>query len=472
MLIRRLMSKSASTKKVALVLNSGSSSIKFGVFELSLQKEVRATSLLKGQVERIGSVEARLEYTVAGERKSSAEPGVTDHGRALEVIEKLLNDKKVQVVGHRVVHGGTLSAPALINEQTLQTIEECTPLAPLHNPPALKGIRKARDVFKCAHVAVFDTAFHATMAPETYNYALPKHLKLRRYGFHGTSYLSVVSKLPSKYRNVIIAHLGNGASMCCVRDGKCVDTTMGLTPLEGLVMGTRCGDIDPGIVAYLQRELSYTPAQVDTLLNKQSGLLGLSGVSADMREIKEAARRGNPDAQLARAVYIERIRKYLGSYLVKLQQVDAVVFTAGVGEHDAELRAAVCANLDHLGIAIDPLLNQKTDDVFDVSAKFARTKVLVVKTNEEEAIALQAAEVAELFQQEVRLEKETLKKQLQTQMKPQPSGSLVPPFNSRGIYVDGVGPTAGEEVGLLYQVLPYGVRLGYSGPLRTRTIVN
>jgi len=515
-------------KKLALVLNSGSSSIKFGLFELRLEKSVvRASSILGGQVERIG-VEARLSYDKQQKKHASLEPTATDHERALQLIGNLLSTEGlsggVEVVAHRVVHGGSSSAPALLDEEAIETIKKCTPLAPLHNPPALRGIASAKKLFpQCPHVAVFDTAFHATMKPETYSYAVPKKLGIRKYGFHGTSYASVVSKVKEKFprfTNLVVAHLGNGASMACVSNGECVDTTMGLTPLEGLVMGTRCGDLDAGVVAYMQRELGYSVDEVDRLLNKQSGLLGLSGVSSDMREVKDAARAGNDDAILARKVYVERVRKYLGSYVVKLGgKVDAIAFTAGVGEHDADLRADVCANLEALGIALDPLLNanpfkesvgrhsaKNNDDddhlrrgtkedatreeeesspprtsvgggVFDVSAKFSSTKVLVVKTNEEERLALEAAEVARLFEEEKRLVAEAKKTKALEEAKAlgekqrtsrslfeERKDGVFAPFNSRGLYVDGVGPTAGEEVGLLYQLLPYGARLGYFRP--------
>ena len=472
---------------MALVLNSGSSSIKFDVFSLSTaQRRVKAESLLGGQVERIGtgSDPQVCFFEKDGSPKCVADPSATDHSSALKAIAKLLDEKKllgrVEVVGHRVVHGGSeFSKPAIIDEETLAAIERCAPLAPLHNPPALSGVQSARERFPdCPHVAVFDTAFHASMPAESYNYALPKEVRdkgVRKYGFHGTSYAYTVSKIKEKYptlKNLIIAHLGNGASMACIAGEQgCIDTTMGFTPLEGLVMGTRCGDLDAGVSAYLQRQFDYSFNEVDTLLNKQSGLLGLSGVSSDMRQVKEAALKGDEGAILARKVYVERIRKYLGAYIVKLQgSVDAIVFTAGVGEHDAELREAVCSNLENLGIAVDPLLNADANEgVCDVSAKFAKTKVIVSKTNEEEAIALQAAEATGLFREDLKQEARAQKEEFLTstsvsQETISATKTTFAPFKSRGLYVDGVGPTAAEEVGLLYQLMPHNLKVGYFRP--------
>uniref|UniRef100_A0A7S3JS71 Probable acetate kinase n=1 Tax=Aureoumbra lagunensis TaxID=44058 RepID=A0A7S3JS71_9STRA len=407
----------SASEKYALVLNSGSSSIKYGVFELKKENEVNAKSVLSGQVEKIGkSVEGGQLFTVKNEetgKKDIKKVEASDHAAALECIATVLKEKGFEsgmdVVGHRVVHGGAdFSEPALVNEKTLACIEKNVPLAPLHNPPALLGLRSAMTKFSsCPHVAVFDTAFHASMPPESFTYAIPYQLyekySIRRYGFHGTSYAYVSQQVIKSYPNIrsmIICHLGNGASMCCIKDGKCLDTTMGLTPLDGLMMGTRSGDIDAGLHIFLHRELGKSPAEIDTILNKQSGLIGLSGISSDMREVLAAAESGNARAILARKVYIERIRKYLGAYLIKLRgKCGAIVFTAGVGENDSDLRAQVCSGLETFGISLDSSRNYaKSDSILhDIGSATSVLKILVAATNEEQAIALHSASLANLF---------------------------------------------------------------------------
>merc|ERR1719454_2255712 len=325
-----------------------------------------------------------------------------DHSFALKKVTELLTGaggmvkqvSDIKVVGHRVVHGGDkFSTPAIVDATTESEIEKCVTLAPLHNPANLSGIRAARESFPSAkQVAVFDTAFHATMPPDAYRYAIPKELytkeHIRRYGFHGTSYKYVSGAAaealgqPLEDLNMIICHLGNGCSMACLKNGHVVDTTMGLTPLEGLVMGTRSGDVDGGVFTFLCEHLGMKPKDVDTLLNKKSGMLGISGMS-DMRDNIKAAAEGNPEAALARAVYCQRIRKYIGSFLVKLNgDLDALVFTAGVGENDKGLREMVCEGLMPLGIDIDPAKNQQIQGkLAEVQSRESRVKIMVVPTN-------------------------------------------------------------------------------------------
>jgi len=316
----------------------------------------------------------------------------------------------IKVVGHRVVHGGeAFSAPAVVDDEVYFKIERMSFLAPLHNPANLTGIRMAKTLFPhCKHVAVFDTAWHATMPPESYRYAIPKELyekhHLRRYGFHGTSYKFVTAKAaeflgwPLADLNMIVCHLGNGASMACVKGGRCIDTTMGLTPLEGLVMGTRSGDVDPGVFSHLSGQLGMTPKEVDTLLNKKSGLLGVCGMS-DMRNILEAAEKGDEDASLARALFVERVCKYLGAFMVKLEgHVDALVFTGGIGEAGFGIRRLACHGLSYLGIEMDLAKNASMQGLGEVQSASSRTKILVVPTDEELSIALQSVEKVGLLQ--------------------------------------------------------------------------
>lgn len=373
---------------------------------------------------RIGEVESDVKFKSSDASKAGiyeAAETIADHSIGISRIVALLEEHGfigashdtdrggLCVVGHRIVHGGQdFEAPAVIDTEAEAAIEKNIPLAPLHNPAGLLGVRVARQkLAHVPHVAVFDTAFHSTMPPESYRYALPKELYdqhgIRRYGFHGTSYGYVLRQVApfcdeQVAPSLIIFHLGNGASAACVKHGKCVDTTMGLTPLEGLMMGTRSGDVDAGVFSFMCRELKKTPDEVDAILNKKSGLLGTSGVSLDMRAVKQAAEAGNEDAGLSRSMYIERIRKYLGAYLVKLDgQCDAVVFTAGVGENDSDLRERVCRNLDILGLAIDPERNcakATNDGPREISTGNSRIKIFVAPTNEEQSIAIQAVEAA------------------------------------------------------------------------------
>lgn len=371
---------------LALVLNAGSSSLKFQIIDTD-SRECR----FKGQVERIG---------IDGLTHSDA---VTQMN--LQISNANIELGEIQVVGHRVVHGGNLfKQSTLLDAHVVESIEKLIPLAPLHNPAHLIVIKELmKQLPDVPHVAVFDTAFHSTMPEEAFTYALDRQVaekfEVRRYGFHGSSHKYVTNE-SAKFLNknvsetsLIICHIGNGASVTAIRNGKSVDTSMGMTPLEGLVMGTRTGDIDAGILFHLAREADFSIAELDELVNKKSGLLGLAG-SADMRQVRESAEAGNKSAQLARAIYAYRIRKYIGAYMTLLPHLDAVVFTAGVGENDADLREAAIKPLQHLGLHLDADLNSvSANQAREVSAPETRIKVLVVPTNEELEIALESAQL-------------------------------------------------------------------------------
>lgn len=386
-----------------LVLNSGSSSIKFRLFDMA-DRSGRAW----GYVDRIGEAESRVVLTLgAGEPGSGTdETGpVHDHAAGFERIAAalehagVLEDQPLDAVGHRVVHGGeSFSEPAVIDESVLATIRENIPLAPLHNPANMVGIEVARERFRgVPQVAVFDTAFHQTMPEFAYRYAVPDSLyrrhRVRRYGFHGTSHRYVRARVAEHLGrqlddlNAVILHLGNGASATAVREGRSVDTSMGLTPLEGLIMGTRSGDVDPALHAFLARNAGLSLDEIDALLNRDSGLKGLCG-SNDLREIHKQAEAGDKAAALALDMYCYRIRKYLGAYTAVLGRVDAIAFTAGVGENDARIRERCCQDLGHLGIDIDPALNAAAaGGIAPIHAPSSRVAILVVATNEELQIA-------------------------------------------------------------------------------------
>lgn len=367
------------------VVNSGSSSIKYQLIDVASGEAV-----LAGTLERIG------------------EPGgdAPDHTSGMRaVLDSLGPDAQIAAVGHRVVHGGArFTAPTLITDEVSAAIEELSALAPLHNPANLAGVVAARTVLPAVpHVAVFDTAFHQSMPPEAYTYAIDRETAerygVRKYGFHGTSHQFVAQRAaevlgrPIDELKVIVLHLGNGASVTAVDGGRSIDTSMGLTPLQGLVMGTRSGDLDPAVLVHLHRVAGLSVDELDTLLNKRSGLLGLTG-RGDMRDVTEAAAGGDALAEAGLRVWAHRIRHYIGAYLAQLGGLDAVVFTAGVGENNAALRARVMDPLAHLGLRVDRFLNER-------AAKHARIispaldgpKVLVVPTNEELAIAQQTAAV-------------------------------------------------------------------------------
>lgn len=385
-----------------LVINSGSSSIKYQLIDIDAEAVIA-----KGLIERIGTDHGVLNHEF-GDVDKTYDIAVLDHIAGFEAMIDAcakfgpdLDTAGIVAVGHRVVQGGArFIAPTIINASVIRTLKELSPLAPLHNPPNILGIQAAQHSFPdIPHVAVFDTAFHQTMPPEAYTYAIDRALaeqhRIRRYGFHGTSH-KYVSELAAKHLgkpledvNTIVLHIGNGVSACAVRGGKSVETSMGLTPLEGLVMGTRSGDIDPGIVFHLARQSQMTPEQIDDLLNRRSGLLGMTGTS-DMRDVQKGADRGDEQNQLALDVYCHRIKHYVGAYFAQLGRLDAIAFTAGVGENSAVVRAKSLSKLEHLGIEIDPDRNEdRGDSVRTISTDASKVSVLVVPTNEELEIARQ-----------------------------------------------------------------------------------
>ena len=387
-----------------LVINCGSSSLKFQLIN-SRSEDVIA----KGLCERIGIEGSQITYTPAGGEKYETVTPMPDHTRAIELVLKELTDPErgvvksldeIGAVGHRLVHGGEkFASSTLINDEVIKAIEECNDLAPLHNPANLIGIRACRELMPDTPMAgVFDTAFHQTMPQEAYLYGVPYRFyeehKVRRYGFHGTSH-SYVSRraaeiLGREYEDLkfIVCHLGNGASISAVKNGKCVDTSMGLTPLEGLIMGTRSGDIDPAIIEYLCNKEDKSVHEILNVLNKESGVLGLSGgFSSDFRDLEKAYREGDQAAVRAMKAFIYRVVKYIGAYTAAMNGVDVICFTAGIGENNAFIRTSVCEYLAYLGISIDGEANAKRGEEVVISTPESSVKVLVVPTNEELAIA-------------------------------------------------------------------------------------
>ncbi len=395
-----------------LVINAGSSSIKYQLFDLP-----DARVLTAGLVERIGEASSQVNHTVFknGEaRKVTHKITLQDHRAGLQKVAELLMDAEMGVitdaaeidaVGHRVVHGGEqFSQTTVITPEVKSAIERLSPFAPLHNPPNLQGITVAEEVFPTAvQVAVFDTAFHQTMPPHAYRYAIPNKFYdehgIRVYGFHGTSHLYVSRQAaemlgkPLSDVNLITAHLGNGASMAAVAGGRSIDTSMGFTPLPGLMMGSRCGDLDPAVVYYLGTKLDKSFAEIDRILNKESGLIGITGVN-DLRDIEERCAAGDELAELALAMYAYRIKKYIGAYAAALGRVDALVFTAGVGENSDEVRRRVCDGLENLGIKLDAAKNAgRKKEAAAIHADDSPVKIFVIPTNEELEIARQTYEV-------------------------------------------------------------------------------
>ena len=386
-----------------LVINCGSSSLKFQL----INSESEGV-LAKGLCERIG-IDGKLTYQPEGGEKTTSDKAMPTHTEAIQFVIDALTDEKtgvvksldeINAVGHRVVHGGEkFASSVVIDDEVLKAVEECNDLAPLHNPANLIGIRACQELMPgTPMVAVFDTAFHQTMPEKAYMYGLPyeyyEKYKVRRYGFHGTSHSFVskrVAELVGKAYDetkTIVCHLGNGASICAVENGKSVDTSMGLTPLEGLVMGTRSGDIDPAIMEFLAKKENLDIAGLMNVLNKKSGVYGLSNnLSSDFRDLSEAAADGNEIAELALDVFAYRVAKYVGSYTAAMNGVDNIVFTAGIGENSAIVRTMVCKYLGYLGIEIDEELNGKRGQEIIISTPESKVKVLVVPTNEELAIA-------------------------------------------------------------------------------------
>ena len=387
---------------VVLVVNSGSSSIKYQIIDMDTEAVIA-----KGLIERIGTGTGIVTHT-GPQGKHRHEQPILDHVAGFRAMVDACNtygprldEVPIAAVGHRVVQGGSrFVAPTVIDDAVIRTIEEISPLAPLHNPPNLLGITAARATFPdVPHVAIFDTAFHRTLPEEAHTYAIDANLarqyRIRRYGFHGTSH-KYVAELAADYLgrplaevNALTLHIGNGVSACAVRGGESVDTSMGMTPLEGLMMGTRSGDLDPGILFHLHRQAGMTVDQLDDMLNRRSGLLGMTG-SSDMRDVLESAHRGEKRAELALATYCYRIKGYVGAYFAHLGQVDAIVFTAGVGENAPEVRHRTLEGLEHLGIRLDETRNEADESgTRCISADDSAVAVLVIPTNEELEIARQ-----------------------------------------------------------------------------------
>ena len=395
-----------------LVLNCGSSSIKYQFFSLA-----NNALIAKGIVEKIGMKGSFLKHEKENGQKVMFEGEILDHKIGIEYILGVLSSSKhgciknleeISAVGHRVVHGGEFFTESkLVNEDVIQALEKYTELAPLHNPPNLKGIYGIRALIpSIPQVAVFDTAFHTTMPKHAYMYAIPyalyKKYGIRRYGFHGTSHRYVCNRaseilgVPMKELKIITCHLGNGASVCAIKDGISVDTSMGFTPVEGLIMGSRSGDVDMGAVTYIMDKEKIGTKSASVLFNKHSGLLGISGTSSDMREISEAAANGDERCQLALKMFDYRIKKYIGSYAAAMGGVDVVVFTGGIGENSDKTRAGVCEGLEFLGMELDESINTglRSKEIV-ISKQGARVKIMVVPTNEELMIAIDTQKIIE-----------------------------------------------------------------------------
>ena len=395
-----------------LVINCGSSSLKYQL----INSETEGV-LAKGLCERIG-IDGMLTYQPEGGEKEKSEIAMPTHTEAINaVLAALTNEKsgvikslsEVGAVGHRVVHGGEkFTSSCLINDESMKAIEECNDLAPLHNPANLIGIRACQELMPgVPMVAVFDTAFHQTMPDVAYTYGIPyeyyEKYKVRRYGFHGTSH-SYVSKRtaeivgkPYDQMKIIVCHLGNGASISAVNCGKSVDTSMGLTPLEGLVMGTRSGDLDPAIIDFVGKKEGLSLDEMNEVLNKKSGMLGISGVSSDGRDLEAAAETGNKRAQLALDVFDYRVIKYIGAYAAAMNGVDAIAFTAGIGENNIKMRKDVCSSLTYLGVKLDEEKNNVRGEERIISADDSKVQVLLVPTNEELAIARETLALVKLL---------------------------------------------------------------------------
>ncbi|GAA0403531.1 acetate kinase [Paenibacillus motobuensis] len=387
-----------------LVINAGSSSLKYQLYDMTDE-----SVLAKGLVERIGMDSSILNHKPTGKEEVTEVSEILEHTTAIRKVLDKLTDKEhgvlnsveeIQAVGHRVVHGGeAFKGSALVTGDVKSEIRRLFDLAPLHNPPAILGINAAeKNMPGVPQVVAFDTAFHQTMEEKVYLYPIPKVLykkhRVRRYGAHGTSH-DYVSKVAAEYLNrpledlkIITCHIGNGASLTAVKDGKSMDTSMGLTPLEGLMMGTRSGDLDPAVVTFVMNKEELSLSEVNSMLNKHSGLLAISGSSSDMRDITDGMAEGEPNSTLAFEMYEYRLRKYIGSYAAAMNGVDVIVFTAGVGENSVVVREKVCENLTYLGVEIDPELNKvRSGDPRRISTPNSKVEVLVIPTNEELMIA-------------------------------------------------------------------------------------
>lgn len=387
-----------------LVLNCGSSSIKYALYDMD-SKEVIAS----GGAERVGMPEAFVKVKLPNGEKRKIMHDIPEHTEGVKFILSLLTDseigaikslKEIDAVGHRMVHGGEKFAKSvLITDEVIEAFEACSDLAPLHNPANLKGIRAVSELMPgLPQVGVFDTAFHQTMPDYAYLYALPYEVYekygVRRYGFHGTSHRYVSKRVCDflgvdyTQQRIITCHIGNGGSLAAVKNGQCIDTTMGLTPLEGIMMGTRSGDVDGGAITYLEKKLNLSPDEMSNYLNKKSGVLGIFGVSSDMRELEAACEAGEKRAQLALQMYNYKIKKYIGAFAAAMGGVDIIVFTAGVGENQPSMRAGVVEGLEFLGVKIDPEINNKLrGEEKVISTPDSKVKVVVIPTDEELMIA-------------------------------------------------------------------------------------
>ncbi len=396
-----------------LVINCGSSSLKYQVLEMTTE-----TLLAKGLVERIGMDGSVITHEKIGMDKIKTEVPMKDHKDAIRQVLDAIQDKEhgvvesmdeIGAVGHRVVHAGEKFAESvLIDDAVIAALEECVELAPLHNTPNLYGIAACQELMPdTPMVGVFDTAFHQTMPPEAYLYAIPyeyyEKYGIRRYGFHGTSHKYVAQRAAAMLNvnindlKLITCHLGNGASVSAIKHGRCVDTSMGFTPLEGLVMGTRCGDIDPAIVTYIREKENLPQGKANEILNKKSGVLGISGVSSDFRDLEEAVAEGNERAALALKIFAKKVRFYIGAYIAEMNGVDAIVFTAGVGENDVNMRELICTDLGNLGIKLDIIKNKVRGKETIVSTEDSKVKLLLIPTNEELMIARDTFNIAKKY---------------------------------------------------------------------------
>lgn len=388
---------------IVFVVNCGSSSLKYQLIDMT-----KESVMAKGLIERIGMDGSVLKHTPGSEEAVEINTEIPDHKVAIQLVIDALTDEnhgvikkmsEINAVGHRVVHGGErFTDSMLINSDVIAGIEACCEIAPLHNPPNLHGIHACMELMpEVPQVAVFDTAFHQTMPKTAFLYGLPYEMYvkygLRRYGFHGTSHRYVAQKAAEMMGEhmsdlrIITCHLGNGASLTAIKYGKSVDTSMGYTPLEGLIMGTRSGEIDPAIIPFLMEKENMDAQQIDNFLNRRSGILGISGLSSDFRDLEQAANNGDERSQLAIDIFAYKVRKYIGGYVAAMGGVDAIVFTAGLGENSPFMREKICNGLEFLGTRIDPELNKIRGKAREISVKRARTKIFVVPTNEELVIA-------------------------------------------------------------------------------------
>lgn len=391
------------------VLNCGSSSLKYQVIDMDTKNPIA-----KGTVERIGLQGSVLTHCTALRKKEVIKTEIENHTKAIELVlkqlvapesEALKDLNEIYAIGHRVVHGGEKFAKSvIIDASIMKAIQDCIELAPLHNPPNIAGIKACQKMMPgIPQVAVFDTAFHQTMRPLSYIYGLPyeyyEKYGIRKYGFHGTSHkyvsqrASVLLKKPLGELKLISCHLGNGASIAAIRGGKSIDTSMGFTPLDGLLMGTRSGALDPAVVTYIMRRENFNVNQMNDFLNNKCGALGVSGISSDFRDIEVAAKQGNNRAQLALDIFEHDVKQYIGAYAAVMGGVDAIIFTAGVGENSTSMRAAICKNMSYLGIHLDLDKNEVRGEEVDVSKTNSRCRVLVIPTNEELMIALDTLEL-------------------------------------------------------------------------------